>query len=213
MPTVGSLFSGVGGFDRGLEAAGWTVAWQVENDRFCQRVLAARWPDVPRWGDVRGVGEKELLVGKLTEEQKREAVHMYEVGLSLAPIAEYFGVSRQAMWDMVRRRTEMRPQQRHGEENHFHRGGTVEDDHAQNMVEYAIHSGVLTPRDACEVCGQTKAFKDGRRGIQAHHDDYNKPLNVRWLCQPCHHEWHRHHTAKRKEALVEAPDLIVGGFP
>ncbi len=53
---VGSLFSGVGGFDLGLERAGHAVVFQVERDAFCQRVLAARWPGVARYGDVRDVG-------------------------------------------------------------------------------------------------------------------------------------------------------------
>lgn len=55
-----SLFSGVGGFDLGLEAAGWRCVAQVEWDRACQRVLRRHWPDVPKWGDVQEVNGADL---------------------------------------------------------------------------------------------------------------------------------------------------------
>lgn len=53
---------------------------------------------------------------------------------------------------------------------------------ATNAVNNALRDGKLK-RQPCEVCQATKAV--------AHHDDYNFPLQVRWLCQPCHKDWHK----------------------
>lgn len=53
--TVGSLFSGIGGFDLAAERVGWEIKWQVEIDPFCRKVLAKHWPDVRRHDDVRKV--------------------------------------------------------------------------------------------------------------------------------------------------------------
>lgn len=62
---------------------------------------------------------------------------------------------------------------------------------AQQKVWYAIKYGTLTPKP-CEGCG-IGAYEthDGRRGVHAHHDDYSKPLDVRWLCYSCHGKEHR----------------------
>ena len=54
-PTVGSLFSGIGGLDLGLERAGFQVQWQSEIDGYCSRVLKKHWPDVPNLGDVTSI--------------------------------------------------------------------------------------------------------------------------------------------------------------
>ena len=37
-------------------------------------------------------------------------------------------------------------------------------------------------KEPCEVCGSSV--------VHAHHDDYAKPLNIRWLCPAHHQEWH-----------------------
>lgn len=49
------------------------------------------------------------------------------------------------------------------------------------QVQEAIRSGRLT-QQPCEICNQAHAH--------AHHDDYEKPLEVRWLCARCHRQLH-----------------------
>src|SRR5438132_4460857 len=58
--TVGSLFSGIGGLDLGFERAGFTIAWQVENDTFCNKVLAKNFPLAQRYGDIRTIRSHDL---------------------------------------------------------------------------------------------------------------------------------------------------------
>ena len=52
---------------------------------------------------------------------------------------------------------------------------------AHRAVNNAVKSGRLI-RQPCEVCGS--------KNVQAHHDDYSKPLEVRWLCFKHHRELH-----------------------
>jgi DNA (cytosine-5)-methyltransferase 1 len=58
--TFGSLFTGIGGMDLGLERAGMRCAWQVECDSYARTILRKHWPDVPKWGDVRTAGADRL---------------------------------------------------------------------------------------------------------------------------------------------------------
>jgi DNA (cytosine-5)-methyltransferase 1 len=69
MLTVGSLFAGIGGIDRGLEqTGGFRTIWQVEIDPYCRCILEKHWPGVPKYGDIRtlssdGVARPDMLAG------------------------------------------------------------------------------------------------------------------------------------------------------
>ena len=52
---------------------------------------------------------------------------------------------------------------------------------ARYTMGNAIRDGRLK-RGVCEVCGNTH--------VDGHHDDYSKPLDVRWLCRKHHYELH-----------------------
>jgi DNA (cytosine-5)-methyltransferase 1 len=56
-----SLFSGVGGFDLGLENAGMKTIYQCEWDKHATSILERHWPTVPRWGDISTLTAKEIL--------------------------------------------------------------------------------------------------------------------------------------------------------
>ena len=62
---------------------------------------------------------------------------------------------------------------------------------ARTKINHAIKDGKIK-RQPCEACKNSKS--------QAHHPDYNKPLEVKWLCLRCHWEEHK--------IIYENPDLI-----
>lgn len=58
---------------------------------------------------------------------------------------------------------------------------------AQNKFNHAINSGKILRPIFCDNCPSSV-------NVQGHHDDYNKPLEVRWLCGKCHRIWHESNT-------------------
>ena len=52
----------------------------------------------------------------------------------------------------------------------------------RGKVYRALKKGVIV-KSPCENCGAENA--------EAHHCDYNKPLEITWLCRKCHNDWHK----------------------
>lgn len=76
---VGSLFTGVGGFDLGFERAGMRVVWRCEANPWRRRVLRRHWPGVPCYDDVRDVGDPRRTGygegSERTGDQPRRGLH------------------------------------------------------------------------------------------------------------------------------------------
>ncbi len=62
--------------------------------------------------------------------------------------------------------------------------------HAHYLVHKAVKSGTLVRPSACDDCGASPTpNKRGAVQIQAHHHNgYENPLDVQWLCPKCHNE-------------------------
>ena len=55
---------------------------------------------------------------------------------------------------------------------------------AHNALNNAVRDGKIKRVSECSKCSSTD-------NVVAHHSDYLKPLDVVWLCQACHKQWHR----------------------
>ena len=55
---------------------------------------------------------------------------------------------------------------------------------AHCLINNAIRDGRMRKEVSCSVCSSGDS-------VHAHHDDYNHPMTVRWLCCVCHKAWHK----------------------
>jgi hypothetical protein len=63
-----------------------------------------------------------------------------------------------------------------------HRANNVVQTRARQITAVALKTGRLMPQP-CEHCGSIEK-------VEAHHEDYFKPLEVMWLCFNCHRKHH-----------------------
>lgn len=106
MITIGSLFSGIGGFELGLERAipNSKTTWQVEQNKYCHTILSKHWPDAKIYNDVRditkdNVSPVDILCGgfpcqDISTAGKEGGIHAEKSGL---------------WWEMLRIISELRP--------------------------------------------------------------------------------------------------------
>lgn len=66
---------------------------------------------------------------------------------------------------------------------------------ARESVTNAIRDGILF-KQPCEICGEVRS--------EAHHDDYFKPLDVKWLCIKHHKLWHTNNKPKNGMSQTSA---------
>ena len=55
---------------------------------------------------------------------------------------------------------------------------------ARKFVSHALTAKVIIRSEICEICAKACI-------PEAHHEDYTKPLDVKWLCRSCHGFIHR----------------------
>jgi hypothetical protein len=77
--------------------------------------------------------------------------------------------------EVLRRQSEWRKQYRRDEMAYAK-------DASRQKLRDAVRAGTVVPKP-CERCGETR--------VHGHHDDYSKPLDVRWLCRKHHDEHHK----------------------
>jgi ribosomal protein S27AE len=62
---------------------------------------------------------------------------------------------------------------------------------AHRRLDYALRTGKITRPKKCDRCGK-RCIPDG------HHEDYSRPLDVRWLCKRCHAQERKTERSRRR---------------
>lgn len=110
----------------------------------------------------------------LTPDERLQIISLYKEKVSVIDIAKKFSITRQSVYQILNKVPSI-PRQ-----------------HPIKSIGYAIKRGDIIPQP-CEICGlpPNSTNKGGYRRVHAHHDNYSKPLAVRWLCSKHHVAFHK----------------------
>ncbi len=118
-----------------------------------------------------------------TKIDKEQALNLINRVMSVIEVAAFYGCSRERIYQIMRKsEVKARPKSdwmlSYPKDDDMKKRRVM----AGTMVALARQRGTLV-QQPCEICGKPETV--------AHHDDYSKPLDVRWLCRAHHQEWHR----------------------
>lgn len=103
--------------------------------------------------------------------------------------------SKRDKWDALsisekeKSRSRWRVRHRQADYRQRERALRVSDPHewARHQLRYAVTRGKIAKPSHCQDCQMLKEKRD----LHGHHDDYSRPLEVRWVCYQCHGKTHR----------------------
>lgn len=98
--------------------------------------------------------------------------------------AEYYNQNREYCLN-YRKKWRIKNKAKHSTWVERWRQNNLHKKYAHGVLERAVAKGIVL-RGVCEICGKDK--------VDGHHDNYSKPLSVRWLCRKHHKEYHLSNT-------------------
>lgn len=67
---------------------------------------------------------------------------------------------------------------------------------ATTKIHNALRDGKIIKPNKCSKCGLKTSY------LEAHHEDYSKPLNVQWLCLSCHVDTRRKYSRVKEQQTL-----------
>lgn len=160
--------------------------WEVKSKHPCVDCGILVWRVSERCKDCR------LKAWEVARNLRRRVIaDLYHQGVPLAELAPRVGYAnanclgveldamKHAGWDLPPRRSGWNGNKGSGPPAR----PAVTRNQARQRLNQAVRHGKAIRPDTCERCGAVAR-------VEGHHHDYSKPLEVEWLCRPCHFAHH-----------------------